>query len=99
MLKLRIVSFLIAVILICGAANTAEAGIMRGVGYVAAGLFEIPRSVIAGTFGGPPIIGTVFGLVSGVFRTVGFATRGAMEIVGSAVPLAMKLVPLIPVFL
>jgi len=72
---------------------------MRGVGYLASSIFEIPRATLAGTFGGPPIIGTVFGLVGGAFNTVGLLTKGAIEVVGSAIPLATKLAPLIPLFL
>ena len=73
----------------------ASADLVRGVEYIVAGVFEVPRATLAGTFGGFPILGTVFGLLSGTLRGAAMVVRGALELV----PVAAKLAPLIPVFL
>lgn len=77
----------------------AEAGLLRGLQYLAAGVFEIPRSVLVGTLSGPPILGTAFGAVGGAMRTVGYALGGTLELLGTAIPLAKKAVPLALPFL
>ena len=71
---------------------------MRGLMRIVGGVLEVPRSTLAGTFGGPPIIGTVVGALSGAFHGVLMAAGGAIETIVSAIPLASKLAPLIPVF-
>jgi len=65
---------------------------------VVGGVLEIPRSTLAGTFSGPPIIGTLVGALSGAVNGVMMVATGAIETVVSAIPLAEKLAPLIPVF-
>lgn len=80
-------------------APPAEAGLVRGLMSILAGTLEVPRSVLAGTFGGPPIIGTVAGALTGTFRGLGLITSGALETVGSAAQLAIKYGPLVPIFL
>ena len=72
---------------------------MRGLMYVVAGVLEIPRATVAGTFGGPPVIGTVFGAINGTVRGVGMVARGAIETVTSVAGLALKYGPIIPIFL
>jgi len=65
-----------------------------------AGLLEIPRSTLAGTFNGPPLIGTALGAVGGAINGIGYVTQGAFEILGSAIPLAKAVAPfLIPIFI
>ena len=67
--------------------------------YVVAGVLEVPRSTLAGTFGGPPIVGTLLGVVNGTLRGLGLVTRGALETVVSAAGLVRKYAPLVPIFL
>ena len=76
----------------------AHANILRGLVEIVAGVLEIPRSALAGTFTGPPIIGTVAGLLTGAVHGVGLVASGAFDLVSSAVPLALKIAPFIPVF-
>lgn len=80
-------------------APTAQAGVVRGIMSIVAGVLEVPRSTIAGTFGGPPIVGTLLGVVNGTFRGVALITHGVLETVVSSVGLAKKYAPLIPIFL
>lgn len=77
--------------------SPATAGIVRGVGYIAAGVIEVPRSTLAGTVRSFPI-GALTGALAGTVRGIVYLTRGAFELVGSAIPLAKKLIPLIPIF-
>ena len=76
-------------------AAPASASLGAGIAYLLGGVFEPVRQTLAGTFGGPPILGTVFGLLGGTLRGVMMVARGALELV----PVAAKLAPLIPVFL
>ncbi len=85
--------------ILLGGAPHAHAGLIRGVGRILAGVLEVPRSILVGTFTGPPIVGTLLGVVNGTVNGVMSIAGGALEIAGSAVPLAMKAAPLIPVFL
>ena len=78
--------------------HAAHADMVRGLMRIVGGLIELPRSTLAGTFGGPPIIGTLVGALSGALNGVLMVAGGTIETVASAVPLAAKLVPLIPVF-
>ena len=80
-------------LLALGAPATAEAAFGRGLGYLLAGLVEIPRSVLVGTVTGPPILGTAFGAVGGVMRTAGLLLGGTLEILGTAIPVAAKAAP------
>ena len=73
----------------------ASADLVRGVEYIVAGVFEVPRATLAGTFGGFPIVGTVFGFLGGTLRGLAMVTRGTLELI----PVAAQLAPLIPVFL
>ena len=76
-------------------APSASADLGSGIAYIIGGILEVPRATLAGTFGGFPILGTVFGALSGTLRGLAMVTRGALELV----PVAAKLAPLIPVFL
>lgn len=91
----RGVFILLAAMLLSAPAAPASASLGRGLQYLIGGILEIPRSTLAGTFGGFPVIGTLFGAASGVLRGALMVTRGALELV----PVAAKLAPLIPVFL
>lgn len=77
----------------------AHADIIRGLADIIGGVLEVPRSTLVGTFTGFPILGTAFGALAGVVNGTGLVARGALELVGSAIPIALKLAPLIPVFL
>ena len=80
-------------------APPAHAGLLRGLMYMVAGILEVPRSALAGTVNGPPIVGTVFGALAGTVRGLGLLTRGAIETAGGAAGLALKAAPFIPIFL
>ena len=79
--------------------QTAHAALGRALGSLIAGLIEIPRATLAGTFGGPPVVGTVFGLLSGAVNTVGYLANGTLELAGSAIPLAKTIGPMLLPFL
>jgi len=89
-----VVTAVVAVLLVVPAVP-ASASLGAGLAYLIGGVFEPVRQTLGGTFGGPPILGTVFGLVGGTLRGVLMVARGALELV----PVAAKLAPLIPVFL
>jgi len=92
----RIVVFLSALVLgLWCMTPMASADLGSGLAYILGGIFEVPRATLAGTFGGFPILGTVFGALSGVLRGAAMVVRGTLELV----PVAAKLAPLIPVFL
>ena len=81
-------------------APPAEAAIVRGIQEVIAGIFQIPLSTISGTFSGPPVVGTVFGLLNGTVQGIGLVAHGALELAASVVSIAKAVGPyLIPVFL
>ena len=77
----------------------ADNGLVGGIVDLVSGVFAIPMGVLGGTFSGPPIIGTVGGALQGTLQAVSLAARGTLKLVGVAVPLAAKVVPLIPLFL
>ena len=89
-----VVTAVIAVLLVAPA-SPASASLGAGLAYLIGGVFEPVRQTLAGTFGGPPILGTAFGLIGGTLRGAMMVTRGALELI----PVAAKLAPLIPVFL
>ncbi|GEM_PF-1503106 len=80
-------------------ADDAIGGLLGGVSDILQGVFALPFDIVAGTLTGPPIIGTISGAFRGVFQTVGLGLRGALKLVGAAIPLAAKAAPLIPIFL
>ena len=90
---------LTAIVLIVPPMPAAHASLLHGLLSIAAGILEIPRATLAGTFGGPPIVGTLIGVLSGTFRGLGLVTGGALETAAAAAGLAVKAAPLIPLFL
>ena len=50
--------------------------------------FRIPLSALRGTMSGPPIVGTLSGVFTGTFQTVGDVVGGAFDMAASAVPYA-----------
>lgn len=75
------------------AAPQAEAGLIRGLQRIVGGVLAVPLSTLAGTFSGPPIIGTLTGAFSGTLGGAGMILGGAFEVVSSAVPLAKAAAP------
>ena len=90
----------LAIVLAVGLpAPAAEASLGGAIADLVSAVFALPSSVLAGTFGGPPVIGTIAGALQGAVNTVGYATRSALQFVGVAIPLAAKIAPFIPLFL
>jgi len=77
----------------------ASEELFGGVGDVVQGAFAIPMGTLAGTLGGPPVIGTMVGAVTGAFGTAYYTTRGAFRIAGSVIPLARAAAPFFLPFL
>jgi len=73
--------------------------LLGGVGDIISGVFAIPMSTLAGTFGGPPLLGTLGGALSGVFGAVSLTARGLLRLVGVSVPVAASIAPYVPFFL
>ena len=63
------------------------------------GVLQLPLQLLAGTFSGPPVIGTAFGAVNGVVRGVGMVTHGALELASSALGIAKTAAPFLLPFL
>ena len=91
----RTVCVAVVAVLLVVPASPASASLGSGLAYLIGGVFEPVRQTLAGTFGGPPILGTVFGLLGGTLRGVMMVARGALELI----PVAAKLAPLIPLAL
>ena len=94
-----IISSIAAVVVVGPLASPAEASLGGAISDLLSAILSLPSGVLAGTFGGPPLIGTVVGVLQGAVNTVGYATRGTLQLVGVAIPLALKLAPYIPLFL
>ena len=77
----------------------AEAGIVRGIGSIVAGVFALPVNIIQGTFSGPPVLGTLIGAVNGTINTVTLLAGGTLDILSDAVPLAQAAAPFVLPFL
>ncbi len=75
-----------------------RADIVNGLMRIVGGVLEVPKDILAGTFSGPPIVGTVAGALAGALRGTAMVASGALETVVSAIPVAAKLAPYIPVF-
>lgn len=73
---------------------------MRGLQEIVGGVLQLPIATLAGTFQGPPILGTVAGALTGVVGGVGLVARGVLDLAASVIPLAKRAAPfLIPIFL
>lgn len=93
------IAAVLAAVVVCAHPPEACADILRGLLRVVGGVLEVPRSTLAGTVGGPPILGTLAGALTGVIRGAGMIVGGTLETALSAIPFAAKLAPYIPVFL
>ena len=72
-----------------------EAAVFRGIQEIIAGVFQLPVSIIAGTFTGPPVVGTVLGAVNGVTGGLGLVAHGVLELAASAFHVAKTVGPLV----
>ena len=77
----------------------AEAGIIKGLQEIVVGVLQVPISTIAGTFSGPPVLGTVFGAVNGLLSGVGLVADGALNVAFGAFGLAKTVAPFLLPFL
>lgn len=81
-------------------APSAHADFFVGLQKIIAGIFAVPLQTLAGTFNGPPLLGTLGGALSGAFNGIGLVLNGTLEVAASAVPIAKTVAPyLIPIFL
>ena len=80
-------------------APAAPAGVFGALADLFQGAIALPVNVLAGTFSGPPVIGTVNGLLAGTVNTLSYTTRGVFGLVGSAIPAASTLAPFLPFLL
>lgn len=93
--------FLLSIVIagvLCGA-EPAEANIVSGLSKIVAGAFQLPLSVLVGTFSGPPIVGTLMGAVNGTIRTVSLVAGGTLELATDGVALAKRAAPYVLPFL
>ena len=73
------------------ATTQAEPSVLHGVGQVIAGLvFELPKTVLDATLTGPPIAGTVVGLLAGTVRALQTTVGGVMEMAAGFDPWGTK---------
>ena len=72
---------------------TAEAAVFRGIGEIIAGVFHVPMAILAGTFTGPPVVGTLLGAVNGVTGGLGLVAHGVLELAASAFSVAKTVGP------
>ena len=84
---------LVGVAVLLLAPPSAHADIIRGLTKIVAGVLTVPVSVLAGTFNGPPIIGTLAGAFSGTINGVGSVLSGVLDVASSAIPLAKAVAP------
>ena len=71
----------------------AEAAVLRGLQEIITGILQVPLSTLAGTFGGPPVVGTVAGVLSGLVNGIGLVAHGALELAASGVSIAKTVAP------
>ena len=81
------------------AAPPAEAAVVQGLARLFSAVFHLPLAILAGTFSGPPVIGTLMGAVNGIVGSLGLAGSGAMELGISAVSVAKAAAPYLLPFL
>jgi hypothetical protein len=70
--------------------------LVGGLGQLLTGVFAIPVEAIQGTLSGPPILGTIGGILSGAVHTVGSTLGGVLQVAKSIVPIAASLAPFLP---
>ena len=77
----------------------AEAAIVRGLKEIIGGVLQLPLSTLAGTFSGPPILGTAFGAINGAFHGISSVAHGALELAASGFAIAKTAAPFLLPFL
>ena len=77
----------------------ASAEIFQGIQKILAGIIKLPANTLVGTLTGPPVIGTISGLLSGTIQSVGLIGSGLVDIAASAVSLAKLAGPYVLPFL
>lgn len=100
-MRRRWLVFLIPIVasMVLGFSPPADANLVRGVQEVIMGLLQVPLSTLAGTFSGPPVIGTIVGAATGLVSGVGLVTHGALELLASGVSIAKTVAPFVLPFL
>jgi hypothetical protein len=67
--------------LVLAAAADREPSVRHGAGEVVGGLlFELPKTVFEATVSGPPVAGTVVGILAGVIRALQKTASGLAEL-------------------
>lgn len=94
--RCRLLTACAAAALLAAPAPSASAGMLSGLLRMVGGVLEIPRSALAGTVSGFPVLGTAAGALIGTVRGAAMVTQGALETVVGAVPVALKLLPFLP---
>ena len=91
----RRAGFLLAGLLavLCVAAPPAEAAVFRGIAKIIGGVFQVPAAIFAGTFTGPPVVGTLLGAVNGAVGGVGMVASGLLDLASSAFSIAKTVGP------
>jgi hypothetical protein len=73
------------------AASANEPSFGHGVGQVIAGiLFELPKTVLGATLDGPPVVGTMVGLLAGTAGAVQKTVGGIVEMAQAFDPWGTK---------
>jgi len=89
----------IIVTITMAAPGHAEASLTGALSDLFNAVFAIPMGALSGTMSGPPLVGTLGGALFGAVNTLGYTMRGALQLVGVAIPLALKAAPYIPLLL
>ena len=76
-------------------APPAEAGIIKGIQEILAGVLQVPLSTLAGTFSGPPVVGTLFGAANGLLSGIGLVADGALNLAFGAFGIAKTVAPFV----
>jgi len=64
----------------------------RGVQRIFSAVFQLPIYVVKKTYYGPPLVGTLDGVLSGTFYTITSAVGGTFDLVRGTIPYAKYLV-------
>ena len=66
--------------------------IERGFFRILTAAFQLPIYLVQKTLNGPPIVGTIDGVLTGTFYTISSVTGGAFDLARGAVPYAKYLI-------
>ena len=83
----------VAVVMVADWQPPAEAAIVKGIMEIVSGVLQVPMSTLAGTFNGPPLVGTILGAANGLITGTGLVAHGALELGVSAVSIAKTVAP------